>query len=278
MTPSEKNSTPFKNDLRRSDEWLSGQPTIIESVDLSVVIPAFNEERRLPLTLVDTIDYLDGKGLSYEILVVDDGSLDQTCAVVGKFEKIRHQLRLLKLPQNSGKGKAVQFGMLNARGKRILFMDADGATPIAELERLNHALDTGVEIAFGSRAKASNETRVETVWYRKYPGRVFNFLVNSILLGEVSDTQCGFKLFSQRAAKFLFSRQTIAGFGFDVEVLYIARKARISSCEVPVNWINIPGSKVSLVRDSLRMFLEILIVKTRHKKVDQALFAESLEA
>lgn len=261
-----------KDALKRSEEWLSGQPTVLASIQLSIVIPAFNEERRLPLTLVETIDYLDERGITYEILIVDDGSTDNTASIVSKFEKIRHQLRLLRLPINSGKGKAVQFGMLNSRGHRVLFMDADGATPIAEFERLNQALDRGAEVAFGSRAIASKETKVETVWYRKYPGRVFNFLVNSILLGEVSDTQCGFKLFSDRSAKFLFSKQTLAGFGFDVEILYLARKAAISSVEVPVNWTNIPGSKVSLLRDSLRMFLEIVIIKARHKRVEKASF------
>ena len=261
-----------KDQLQRSEEWLNGQPTIIAAVQLSIVIPAYNEERRLPLTLVETIDYLDERKISYEILIVDDGSTDQTASIVAKFEKIRHQLRLLRLPVNSGKGRAVQFGMLNARGARILFMDADGATPIIEFERLNQALDQGAEVAFGSRALASLDTKVETVWYRKYPGRIFNFLVNLILLGQVSDTQCGFKLFTQRAAKFLFSKQTMPGFGFDVEILYLARKAAIASREVPVNWTNIPGSKVSLWRDSLKMFWDIIIIKTRHKRVEKALF------
>jgi dolichyl-phosphate beta-glucosyltransferase len=262
--------------LSRSEAWLEDQTALAVPIQLSIIIPAYNEERRLPLTLVETIDYFDQRvspepeGFSYEILVIDDGSSDHTASIVKKFEKIRHQLRLLRLPVNSGKGRAVQVGMLNARGNRVLFMDADGATPIAEFERLNLALDQGAQVAFGSRALISNDTKVDTVWYRKYPGRVFNFLVNSILLGEVADTQCGFKLFTAKAAHFLFSKQTLAGFGFDVEILYLARKAAIPSKEVPVNWSNVPGSKVSLLRDSLRMFLEIVIIKARHKRVQKA--------
>lgn len=264
-----------QSDPTRLGAGLKEQPTLRSLVDLSVVIPAYNEERRLPLTLVDTIDYLDQRNaansskFSYEIIVVDDGSTDNTAVTVTKFEKIRHELRLLQLPVNSGKGRAVQLGMLNARGSRVLFMDADGATPIEEFERLSLALDQGSQLAFGSRAIASKDTKVETVWYRKYPGRIFNFLVNSILLGEVSDTQCGFKLFSSEAAQFLFSKQTLPGFGFDVEILYLARKAGISTKEVAVNWVNIPGSKVSLFKDSLRMFFEILLVRIRHSRVEK---------
>ena len=268
-------STIEKQQPQKAEDWLKGQPTVTATVDLSVVIPAYNEERRLPLTLVETIDFLDSQKLTYEILVVDDGSSDQTTSLVNKFEKIRNQVRLIRLPVNSVKGRAVQCGMLNARGNRVLFMDADGATPIPEFLRLNQALDQGAQVAFGSRAVMSKDTKVDTVWYRKYPGRIFNFCVNSILLGQVSDTQCGFKLFTSAASQFLFSRQTLAGFGFDVEILYLARKAEIPSREVAVNWTNIPGSKVSLLKDSLKMFIEILIVKYRHKKVGKTLFDPS---
>lgn len=260
---------PSGNDVeRRSEEWLRKQPAVDSQVQLSIVIPAYNEERRLPLTLVDSIDYLDTLGISYEILIVDDGSSDNSSSLVNKFEKIRQQVRLVRLPVNSGKGRAVQCGMLNARGARVLYMDADGATPMPELPRLQQALDEGADLAFGSRAVASSDTKVNTVWYRKYPGRIFNFLVNSILLDQVADTQCGFKIFTAEASKFLFSRQTLPGFGFDVEILYLARKAGFTCREVPVNWTNIPGSKVSLVRDSLRMFIEILIIKFRHRNVE----------
>ncbi|MBN8550224.1 MAG: glycosyltransferase family 2 protein [Deltaproteobacteria bacterium] len=258
--------------------WLHRQPANARAVDLSVIVPTYNEERRLPPTLVDMIDYLDSRKISYEIIVVDDGSCDRTSEVVKKFERIRSQVHLIRVPKNYGKGHAVRTGVLNANGRRVLFADADGSTPIEEVQRLEAALDRGAHIAIGSRALASENTKVTTSWHRKYLGRAFNLCVNAMILPQVADTQCGFKLFTGPCAKFLFERQQSDGFSFDVEILFIARQAGLKVEEVPINWTNIPGSKVSLVLDALRMFRDIVLYKVRHRAISPQDFEDYSKA
>lgn len=254
-------------DQNRVDAWLERQNASPPSLDLSVIVPAFNEERRLPPTLIDMIDYLDARPQSYEILVVDDGSRDHTVAVVRKFERIRRQVRLMRIPENHGKGFAVRTGMLNARGRRVLFADADGSTPISQLERLWSALDQGADVAIGSRAMNSADAAIKARWYRMLAGRIFNLCVNLFLLPRFADTQCGFKLFTAEAAQFLFQRQQSAQFSFDIEILFIARQAGLKIAEVPVNWTHVSGSKVSLARDAVKMFRDIFIFRWRHRAV-----------
>ena len=254
------------------NNWIDQQPVTAPSVELSIIVPAFNEERRLPPTLIDIIDFFDRKGISYEVLVIDDGSSDGTAEVVRKFERVRNQVRLIQLPRNYGKGHAVRLGVLNSRGSKILFADADGATPIQEFERLESAINAGAEVAIGSRALASTDTKVATSLHRRFLGRVFNKCVNIILLPSIADTQCGFKMFSRAAALFLFRRQRADRFSFDVELLYIAHKAQLTIKEVPINWTNVPGSKVNLVRDSLCMFRDVLRFRVIHRGVDRASF------
>lgn len=249
------------------DSWGAGRTELPIEVDLSVVVPAYNEYLRLPFALMDMIDYLDGYGQRYEIIVVDDGSSDQTCDAVNKFEKLRHNIRLIRLPRNCGKGHAVKCGMINARGTRRLFADADGATPFAELRRLTEALDNGADIAIGSRAKHSTETAVHTSFHRRLMGRVFNAIINILLVPGIEDTQCGFKLFTARSAQFIFPRLKSDGFGFDVELLTIAGKAGLKVAEVPVNWTNIPGSKVNLLLDPLRMLRDAIASRIWHRAV-----------
>ena len=258
----ERSSTQIKN-------WLEIQQKKLPETDLSIIIPAYNEQWRLPTTLVSTIDYLDSTKRNYEIIVVDDGSKDETSLIVKKFERIRSQVRLITLARNRGKGEAVKTGGLNAKGRKILFCDADGATPISEIVRLEEAINNGNGLAFGSRALESDETKVRALWYRKLIGRFFNFIVSALLLPGVKDTQCGFKMFSDEAAKFLFSRQELAGFAFDVELLFMAARSGMKSEEVAVNWRNMPGSKVNLVTDSTKMFLEVLSVYFKHRKIDR---------
>ena len=241
--------------------------------DLSVIVPAYKEEWRLAPTLLAVLDYLDARGGSYEVIVVDDGSSDDTVRVVQNLQRLKPQLGLLRQPENRGKGCAVRTGALRARGRRIVFTDADGSTPIEEVERLERALAAGADIAIGSRALQSRDTRVVTAWYRKALGRVFNWCVNALVLPGIADTQCGFKMFTSRSAAFLFGRQTADGFSFDVELLLIARRAGLRIAEVPVNWKNVPGSKVNLVVDSLLMFWDVIRFRIIHRHVSPALFA-----
>jgi dolichyl-phosphate beta-glucosyltransferase len=157
--------------------------------------------------------------------------------------------------------------VLNAYGRWVLFTDADGSTPIAELERLETALRSGGDIAIGSRALPSESTAIHTASHRKIIGRIFNWFVNLMVLPKLADTQCGFKLFSAEAARFLFERQKTDGFGFDVEILFIAQQAGLVIHEIPINWTNAPGSKVNLIKDSLLMFMDIFKARLRHRRV-----------
>lgn len=256
----------------RINNWIEQQPVTSPQVELSIIVPAYNEERRLPPTLIDIIDFFDRKALSYEVLVIDDGSKDGTAEVVRKFERVRNQVRLIQLPRNYGKGHAVRLGVLNSRGSNILFADADGATPIQEFDRLQSAISTGADVAIGSRAIASKETKVATSFHRRFLGRVFNKCVNVILLPSIADTQCGFKMFTRKAALFLFRRQRADRFSFDVELLYMAHKADLAIKEVPINWTNVPGSKVNLVLDSLSMFRDVFRFRVIHRGIDRSCF------
>jgi dolichyl-phosphate beta-glucosyltransferase len=255
-------------------DWLTNQEATAKPIELSVIVPAYNEERRLPPTLIDMIDFFDSQPLSYEIIVVDDGSTDTTSEVVRKFERVREQVQLIQLPKNYGKGHAVRVGVLNSHGKSILFADADGATPIQEFSRLYKAINAGADIAIGSRAMGGADTKVSTSVHRKLLGRIFNRCVNAVLLPSIRDTQCGFKIFTRSVALFLFKRQRADRFSFDVEILYMAMKAGLSIQEVAINWTNIPGSKVNLVVDSLRMLRDVFQFKMRHRHITPEQFKE----
>jgi dolichyl-phosphate beta-glucosyltransferase len=250
-------------------EWLARQSEAAEkAVQVSVVIPAYNEELRLPPTLIQAIDYLEQEGFLYEIIVVDDGSRDGTSEMVRRFQRIRPEVVLIRLPRNRGKGHAVRTGALNSRGNFVLLADADGSTPFPELARLRRALEEcTVDIAIGSRALVDNQVIVSARWYRRIIGRSFNFLVNSLAVPGVKDTQCGFKLFTRHAARELFSLQTLDGYAFDVELLFLARRLGMRWAEVPVNWRAIAGSKVNLLIDPLKMFFQIILILLRHRKL-----------
>ena len=236
------------------------------SPDLSIIIPAYNEAGRLPPTLEEITDYIMRRRLRAEIIVVDDGSTDETAKVVQEYAcRLKSPpLRLLRNHGNKGKGFSVRQGVLNSTGRRILFTDADGSTPITEITRLEEKLNRGSHIAVGSRALYSHDTEVLALWHRKLLGRIYARLVNCLLLPGISDTQCGFKLFEASAAKLLFSVQRADRFSFDVEVLFLAQKYGYSVNEVPVNWKNVPGSKVNLVRDSVSMLLDLLRFRFRY--------------
>ena len=225
---------------------------------LSVIIPAFNEEARLPPYLSSIVAYLSQRGGEWEVIVVDDGSRDATQAVVRAVMATCPSVRLIPLSDNRGKGAAVRAGMLAATGVLRLFCDADGATPIAEVQRLERALSAGADVAIGSRAIRGRDTRVEGTLHRKVIGTVYNRLVRLIAVPGLHDTQCGFKLFKGEVAERVFAAQRLSGFGFDVETLFLARKWGYVLREVPVNWRDRPGGKVRLLRDSIRMFLDLV--------------------
>jgi dolichyl-phosphate beta-glucosyltransferase len=232
-----------------------------EPLALSVVIPAYNEADRLPATLRDLGAFLDGDPRPAEVIVVDDGSTDETSNVVRRVEAADSRFRLIRLPQNRGKGFAVRTGIVNSSGRLVLFADADGATPFTELSRLEHHLASGSRIAIGSRAIRDHATRVEARIYRRVAGRLFHAVVRLYAIRGFNDTQCGFKLFDAEAAHDLFSRMRMSGYSFDVEVLLMAQRAGYRVAEVPVNWIHQPGSKVRVVRDGLRMAIDVLRIR-----------------
>lgn len=228
-----------------------------------MVIPAFNEAGRLPAYLDEVVDYLASRGDGWEVVVVDDGSADDTSGVV-RARVARHpEVRLLRHERNSGKGFAVQAGMLAARGAQRLFADADGATPIAELKRLEAALAGGADVAIGSRALADPAVVVRARPHRKAAGRVFNRLSTWVGLAGLQDTQCGFKAFTAAAADDLFPRMATTGFGFDVEILLRARARGWRIAEVAVNWTDQQGSKVGVLTDGPAMLVQILTARRR---------------
>ena len=224
----------------------------------SVVIPAFNEARRLPPYLEKVVTYFDARDEPYEVLVVDDGSLDGTAEVVETLAERHPAVRVLRLPRNEGKGAAVRRGMLAAEGAYRLFTDADGATPISELPRLEGALLRGADVAIGSRALSDPAVAVVARTHRVAAGRVFSWMVGRLGVRGVSDSQCGFKAFTARAATQLFGPLVSRGFGFDVEVLLRAQAERYVVDEVPVNWSDQAESKVGVLRDGPRMLAEIV--------------------
>ncbi len=212
---------------------------------ISIVIPAYNEERRLPAALEGVRAYLDGRQWSFrEIVVVDDGSTDKTAAVAERFGA-----RVLANPGNRGKGYSVRHGMLEARGEWALVTDADLSTPIEELDKLwSAAAAAGADVAIGSRALDRSLIGVHQPAMRENVGRLFNLAMRLVTGLPFRDTQCGFKLFTARAAREIFGRQRLDGFGFDVEVLVLARELGYRAIEVPVRWNDVLGTKVSLRR------------------------------
>jgi dolichyl-phosphate beta-glucosyltransferase len=231
---------------------------------LSIVIPAYNEERRLPGTLTAIQQYLQNSPWpGAEIVVVDDGSRDGTAQIARKLSEANPSIRVLENSGNRGKGYSVRRGMLEARREWILFSDADLSTPIEELEKLRQAvLAKDAAIAIGSRALDRSLIEVHQSVLRENAGRVFN-LVMRVLTGlPFWDTQCGFKLFRRDAAQQVFRRQTIERFGFDAEVLYVAKKLGYKTVEVPVRWAHAEGTKVSMFRDSLDMMLDLFLIRS----------------
>jgi dolichyl-phosphate beta-glucosyltransferase len=227
---------------------------------ISLIIPAYNEESRIGASIQSAIDYFADKDYEVEILVVDDGSKDNTIEVVSGFPHVQ----LLAQPQNMGKGAAVRRGMLEASGEIRVFTDADFSTPIHEIEKLLSTIDSGYDICIGSRAVDRSLVKEHQPFYREYMGRTFNYIVQLLVIRGIKDTQCGFKGFTKKAAEIVFREAKIDGFSFDVEALYIAKINNLKIAEVPVEWYNDDRSTVHPIRDSIKMFYEILRIRSMH--------------
>jgi dolichyl-phosphate beta-glucosyltransferase len=235
-------------------------------VQLSVVIPAFNEERRIGPTLERILEYLGSRRWTAEVVVVIDGSRDRTADVVRGVATRTIPVVLLDAGTNRGKGACVRRGMLAARGALRLFTDADLSTPIEEVERLADAVDGGHDVAIGSRRLAGSRVALAQPWWRRLMGRTFGWCVRRMAVPGIQDTQCGFKLFSARAAERIFPLQRIDQFGFDVEVLWIARRLGYRVAEVPVTWTDDPRSTVRPVADSLRMLADLVRIRRADRR------------
>jgi glycosyltransferase involved in cell wall biosynthesis len=228
--------------------------------ELSIIIPSFNEEQRLPASLEKIADYIRERRPNAEVIVVDDGSTDRTAATAESWGDRIPRLRVLSNGMNRGKGFSVRHGSLEAQGEIILFTDADLSSPIEEGEKLIAALQTH-DVAIGSRAVDRSLIEVHESLFREFAGIVFNRIVRTILWLPIVDTQCGFKAFWRQRCQIIFEQQTIERFGFDPELLYLARHHGLSIKEVPVRWAHSPATKVNMLRDSLQMFADVFVIR-----------------
>lgn len=236
------------------------------ALHLSIVIPAYNEEKRIGRSLEEILRFLAYAGYRAEVIVVNDGSKDKTAEVVAayaeKFQKQGYDLRLLTNDPNRGKGYSVKRGLSESRGEVVLFTDADLSSPITEAPKLlDPILQDRADVAFGSRALNRELIGVRQPLLRDFGGRVFNLILRTITGLKFKDTQCGFKAFRREAALPVFELQSIERFGFDPEILYIAKKRGLRLHEVPVVWNDSAGSKVNFLSDSVTMFLDLVRIR-----------------
>ncbi|HEU5452165.1 MAG TPA: dolichyl-phosphate beta-glucosyltransferase [Terriglobales bacterium] len=227
----------------------------------SLIIPAYNESARISATLEKVLDYVRQQAWSAEVLVVNDGSTDNTAELVRHFAAAHPAVRLIENPENRGKGYSVRHGVLHATGDIVLFSDADLSSPIEEAPKLLRAIAAGADVAIGSRWL---ETKLQTERQpilRQIAGRMYNLLLRVILRLKYEDTQCGFKAFTREAAQAVFPLQRIERWGFDPEILFLARKKGLKTAEVPVAWAHDDRSKINPVVDGIRMFGEMLKVR-----------------
>lgn len=225
---------------------------------LSIVIPAYNEEERIASTLEAIHVYRSGLDYDSEVIVVDDGSTDDTVSVV---HDACPDVQVISYHPNRGKGHAVRAGMTAAKGAYRLFYDADASTPIEEVDKVWPSFDAGADIVIGSRSLPESDVRIHQPWYRENMGRVFNIIIRALGVTRFPDTQCGFKAFTAHACDVVFPRQTIERFSFDAELLYIARKHGLRVEQVPIRWFNCPHTSLNPLSDSARMFWDALTIR-----------------
>ena len=241
------------------------------NMSLTIVIPAYNESKRIIHSLADIDNYISKNSLTllFEVIVVDDGSLDNTKDVVNNWIqkqcKNKNSFKVISYPLNRGKGYAIKEGFLKASGNLVLYTDADGASPICEAEKLVHWINNGFDIACGSRILKDENTKVSMSFKRRFVGLVFHLILKLCNLANLRDTQCGFKLFKSQAAKKLANSQQCFNYSFDIEYLFLAKKFGYKIKEVPINWYHVEGSKINLIRDSLKMFIEVLKIRFVYK-------------
>ena len=237
-------------------------------LDLSVVIPAYNEVKRLGPTLDSVVEYLETRRGTFEVIVVDDGSTDGTAALA---ERRGPPVRAVVLPHNQGKGAAVRAGVAASLGKRILFSDADLSTPIAEWSRFEAKLAEGCDVVIGSRSLGESVILVRQPWFRERMGKTFNWILRQLLPLRFPDTQCGFKAFTATAARALFGASRTDGFAFDAEILFLADRAGYRVEELPITWRNSADSRVSPIRHSLQMMRDLVRIRLLAARGDYAL-------
>jgi dolichyl-phosphate beta-glucosyltransferase len=231
---------------------------------LSVVIPCYNEQARLPATVEAIKRYMAERGIEYELILSDDGSRDSTYEVIARAMEGAPQVRAVRLPQNRGKGRALAEGVAVTTGDRVLLTDADLSTPIEELPKLEGPLDAGAGVAIASRSVKGSQIAISQPIYRVIMGKTFNLIVQALLLPGLWDTQCGFKLFRGDLARDVFAELKTDGFGYDPEALYLAKRRGERIVEVPVVWHHSAPTKVAAIRHSLDMFKDV--VKTRFRR------------
>ncbi len=254
-------------------------------VELTIVIPAYNEEKRIVATLQSVALFMERFGHTYEVLVVDDGSSDGTVEVVETLqltEPFSEKLRIIRSKENFGKGCAVTIGMLSGRGQYILFTDADNSTPIEELEGF-YAQKDRADILIGSRYLSESSVHVRQPWYRIVIGRVANYFIRIFLVDNIHDTQCGFKMFRHDVARDIFSRMKIEKFGFDMEALALAELLGYKVRELPVDWYNSADSRVRPIKDAFRTFMDLMYIKLliwtgKYKKVGEVFESDEVSA
>jgi dolichyl-phosphate beta-glucosyltransferase len=227
----------------------------------SFIIPAYNESERLAVSLPKVLDYVCKRQLPSEIIVVNDGSSDDTADVVRRFMALHPDVRLVENPGNRGKGYSVRNGMLHAQGDVMLFTDADLSSPIYEADKLFTTIEQGADVAIGSRWLNAELQTERQPWHRQLYGRLFNLALRMVLGLKYRDTQCGFKAFTRNAAHTIFTRQRVERWGFDPELLFLANKFKLRTVEVPVEWAHDHRSKISPLRDGLKMGIEMLAVR-----------------
>ena len=242
---------------------------------LSIVIPAYNECARIEGTLERVMGCVQKRGWDAEVLVVDDGSTDETVTVVQRWMERHERLHLIKNPGNRGKGYSVRNGLLQAAGDIVMFTDADLSAPMEEAERLFAAIESGADVAIGSRWLDKQKQTVQLPLYRRFFGRCFNRVTRVVMGLPFKDTQCGFKAFKREAAQTIFRLQTIERWGFDPEILFIARKLKYTIVEVPVTWGHDERSRMSYLKDGMKMLEEMAEIRTNslRGRYDQAIAA-----